>query len=350
MGESTSTTSTRGARGRGRGGGEGALTHSLIIDDSHTHSKKGVRSTPSSPQPHGADFKNRLLKLWDFLRVRLGSHMSKQSHVASHCLCWLLSSRSNSRLRSVCTHHCPNGEEDSLPTKYCGAYDTVCSGSRCGKDGTVSGGKKLSKSFYACEYCSKISCPGCIRTMWGQSEQVGDNERKQRHFICRSCSSKLGSKNHTMSCAECNEVQYFKIDLKRCLSVIINSEADATSKKRIKIMVEKLCRNIDLYIGHVARDKCQNAFWPNKLQEWARTGTYNEMLILSDFWRIFDGTYERRINCDTGDKQSVETHCIWSVCPPLQKLDSKDLLQFAPGYHHHSFTHSLTHHSVTNSF
>ena len=40
----------------------------------------------------------------------------------------------------------------------------------------------------------------------------------------------------------------------------------------------------------------------NATQEWARAraGTYNDMLILSDFWRIFDGTYERMVNYDNG--------------------------------------------------
>ena len=301
---------------------------------------KGVRCTPSSAQPHGADLKNRLLKLWDFLRVRLGSHMSEQSHVASHCLTWLLSSRSDSRLSSSCTHHCPTVNENALPNDFCGAYDQVCSA--CGRDGTVSRGNKLSRSFYACKYCSKISCPDCIRIMWGQSEHLGAVERKQRMFICRLCSSKLGCKQHTMTCAECNEVQFFKTDLRRCLKVVEDSSTAVKSKNRIRIMIRRVCRNIDLYIGHVARDKCQNSFWPNKLQEWARTGTYDEMLVLSDFWRIFDGTYERRVNCDTGDKQSVETHCIWSVCPPLEKLDTQDLLHFTPGFCSHEFFYTQT--------
>ena len=96
-------------------------------------------------------------------------------------------------------------------------------------------------------------------------------------------------------------------------------------------MIKRLCRNIDMYIGHVARDKIQNSFWPEKLQEWASKEIYDEMLILSDFWQLFAGTYERRINCDTGDKQSVETHCIWSLCPPLNKLDAKDIMTLTPG-------------------
>ena len=223
--------------------------------------KKGVRSKPSSPQPHGSDLKKRLLKLWDFLRVRLGSHMTKQSPVATHCLTWLLSSR----------------------------------------------------------------------TEWGQSEHLGLKERAQRMFVCRSCSSILARKMHRMSCAECNEVAFFQTDIRRCLHLVQESDADPKAKIRIKIMVNRLCRNINLYIGHVAREKNQNYFWPEKLQQWAREGTYDEMLVLSDFWRIFDGTYERRINCDTGDKQSVETHNIWSVCPPLEQLDAKDVLHLTPG-------------------
>ena len=40
---------------------------------------KGVPTTPSSPK--GADLKKRLMKCWDFLRVRLSSHLCKQSKV-----------------------------------------------------------------------------------------------------------------------------------------------------------------------------------------------------------------------------------------------------------------------------
>ena len=39
--------------------------------------KKGVLLKPSSV----GDFKNRLLKTWDFLRARLASHMRKESEV-----------------------------------------------------------------------------------------------------------------------------------------------------------------------------------------------------------------------------------------------------------------------------
>ena len=110
-------------------------------------------------------------------------------------------------------------------------------------------------------------------------------------------------------------------------------------------MTKRLCRHIDLYIGHVAREKIQSSFWPDKLQDWAQRHIYDEMLILSDFWRIFEGTYLRRINCDTGDKQSVETHCVWSVCPPLEKLDAQDLMRLPPGEHTHTSppTHTHTH-------
>ena len=137
-----------------------------------------------------------------------------------------------------------------------------------------------------------------------------------------------------MSCAECNEIWFFQTDLRRCLTIVQESDANPKAKKRIKIMVDRVCRNIDLYVGHVAREKIQNSFWPKKLQEWARVGNHEEMLVLSDFWRIFDGTYERRINCDSGDKQSVETHTIWSVSPPLNKLDAKDIMHLTPGYYY----------------
>ena len=268
---------------------------------------KGVLYTPSSTRV--GNFKNRLLKSWDFLRTRLGSHMRKESEVATHCLNWLLSSRSDKRLACRCTHPILSNE---TPDEYTGPYDATCSGSKCGgTNGTVAGGKRLSSSFYACLYCMKISCKNCIRTMWGQSEQLGKTERDQRRFVCRSCSSLLGSKRHMMSCTECNEVQYVKQDFRHMATFVESSSCDENQKKRVRVMTDRLCRNIDLYIGHVARDKNQNSFWPEKLQEWAREGIFNEMLILSDFWQLFAGTYERRVNCDTGDKQSVESHVIW---------------------------------------
>ena len=172
--------------------------------------------------------------------------------------------------------------------------------------------------------------------MWGQSEQVGENERKQhknqhRRFICTSCSRQRCLKNHSMTCTECNSVEYFKLDLLQTSSVVQSSSAvDETQKKRIDIMTKRLCRNIDLYIGHVVRDKCQNSFWPDKLQEMAEKGITNEMLILSDFWKIFEGTYLRRVNCDTGDRQSVEAHVVWSVCPPESSLDTEDRMSLPP--------------------
>ena len=207
--------------------------------------------------------------------------MCKHSNVATHCLSWLLSSRSDKRLACQCTHPVLSNE---IPDKYTGPYDATCSGSKCdGTDGTIAGGKRLSSSFYACIYCSKISCKKCIRTMWGQSERLGKTERAQRHFVCRSCSSLLASKRHVMSCSDCNEVQYLKQDLRRTAAFVESASCDENLKKRVRIMTDRLCRNIDLYIGHVARDKIQNAFWPEKLQRWAREGVYDEMLILSDF-------------------------------------------------------------------
>ena len=268
----------------------------------------------------------RLTKCWDFLRTRLGSHTKKQSNVATHCQSWMLSSRSDSRLARKCTHvsHVHRGR---TLEKFEGAYDQCCSGDKCdGTNGTIRKGRSLKSSFYACHYCSVISCPKCIRTMWGQSEQLGIEERKQQMFICRSCSSKLCEKNHAMTCTECNSVQHFKLDLQRMNLVVQKSSADATAKKRVFIMTNRLCRNIDLYIGHVVREKCQNSFWPDKLQWMAENGITNEAMVLSDFWKLFEGTYHRRVNCDTGDRQSVETHVVWSVCPPEETLDAEDLL------------------------
>ena len=293
-----------------------------------------VRCKPSSAK--GGNLKNRLLKCWDFLRTRLGSHMSKESKVSSHCLTWLLSSRSDQRLACSCNHSILPEEKSAVPSEYEGAFDLTCCGTKCGgADGSIAGGKKLSAAFYACLYCAKVSCKKCIRTMWGQSEQLGPAERNQdnpKRFVCRECSSLLATKRHEMTCSECNEVQYLKQDFRQTAKFVESSSScDANVKKRIRIMTDRLCRNIDLFIGHVARDKNQSLFWPEKLQAWANKGVYDEMLILSDFWKLFEGTYERRVNCDTGDRQSVETHCIWSLCPPLEKLDEKDRMSLTPG-------------------
>ena len=169
--------------------------------------------------------------------------MCKESKVATHCLSWLLSSRSDARLNCKCTH--PILSNEAMPDKYTGAYDATCSGSKCGgANGTVAGGTRLSSSFYACLYCSKISCKKCIRNMWGQSEQLGKTERDQRRFVCRSCSSLLGSKRHMMSCSECNEVQYLKQDLRHTAAFVQSSSCDENSKKRVRVMTDRLCRNM----------------------------------------------------------------------------------------------------------
>ena len=40
--------------------------------------------------------------------------------------------------------------------------------------------------------------------------------------------------------------------------------------------------------------------------------------------RLFNGTWVRRVNCDSGESMSVETHCVWSVAPTLDQLSAKE--------------------------
>ena len=104
-------------------------------------------------------------------------------------------------------------------------------------------------------------------------------------------------------------------------------------------------RNIELFRGHMARDKWQRNFWADKLEYLRKHNIFDEAICLSDFWkyvvdtachhihhtchhhactcRLFNGTWLRRANCDSGESMSVETHCVWSVAPTLEQLSAK---------------------------
>ena len=55
----------------------------------------------------GAGLLPRLEKLWEFIRLRLQRHLSKQSGVGPHCLNLLLGSRGEPRLNATCSHAHP---------------------------------------------------------------------------------------------------------------------------------------------------------------------------------------------------------------------------------------------------
>ena len=283
--------------------------------------KDVVRATPGSCE--GQDLIRRLAWVWDFLRVEYSGHLEDQSPVGSHCMRCMLSSRCNEMLSSECEHIGPPCATP-LPAEYDGAYDAECAS--CGRNSTTRRGK-LASNFFACTYCSTVSCGKCIRKLWGNGEQLSDACKQQGYFICHNCSRDVEGHLHWENCSSCNQVAQFKMD---CLAAAEATQTTFEKKQRFRLMATRLVRNIELFQGHMIRDKKQSLFWGRTLQRFIETENYTEAIIMSDFWRVFDGTYLRRINCDSGEKQSVETHVVWSLCPPLDKLSPADVLKLSP--------------------
>ena len=50
-------------------------------------------------------------------------------------------------------------------------------------------------------------------------------------------------------------------------------------------MCDMLVKSIELFQGHVARNKAQQTFWADTLQRFQDESIYDEAIAMSDFWR-----------------------------------------------------------------
>ena len=89
-----------------------------------------------------------------------------------------------------------------------------------------------------------------------------------------------------MNCKECNQIAAFCIDLTNAVKTAeTNQTVPAKTKKRLRVMCDMVIRNIELFQGHVARDKWQSRFWAEKLEYLKDNNIFDEAICLSDFWK-----------------------------------------------------------------
>ena len=277
---------------------------------------------PFDKETFGIDgLETRLDNLFDYIRTEYTHHLRPTSHIAAHCLRSKLGSRANEKLNTPCDHGVvkpvPELWED---TEGGGHWNNECE--RCGKHGGVSKGGKTTARFFFCKYCNLSCCRACLRVAAGNGEVVSDSILKSHNYVCSSCSSDLEEATHSSKrCSHCDEIEFFKRDirsmLERCLT---HPSIPIKLKDDLKTMCTRLCVAIDKFCSHICRTHNQNQYWSDQLERMKSELDFKSFMIMSDFWAKWDGTSNRKANCDIGDKQSVETHCVWSLLPPSDQV------------------------------
>lgn len=262
------------------------------------------------------DYKRRLLNLFAFMRTEYTCHLQEDSPVASHCLRSKLGSRADNRLDTKCDHGESGTRSASIPPVFNGLRQSKCH--CCGKDGTTNHGRNLSKAFYSCKYCDKVCCAAHKLKMGGNGESLGPEQESTHTIVCAECSSVIEEATHSnVHCGHCDEIQYFCKDVANLVRMCQESEhVDATTKGDIQKMCDSFLDSITKFSAHMQRVSNQNRFWSDRLDAMATNKEFDLVMVMSDFWKKFEGTAMRRKNCEKGEKQSVETHVFWSLLPP----------------------------------
>ena len=117
-------------------------------------------------------------------------------------------------------------------------------------------------------------------------EKIGPTEKLDQFFICNQCSQRVEATKHSMQCEECNQVLAFMDDIESAVhQVVSDARVSNNVKERLTTMSTRLLRNIELFQGHVARNKAQQRFWSDTLQRLEDNDIYDEGTCMSDFWR-----------------------------------------------------------------
>lgn len=272
----------------------------------------------------------RLKRLWDFIRLQLHLHFEVESGTADHCLRLHLGSLAEPRYNTPCTHKHPQprvhveappcdiqqprsgppvGKQKVRHTLgvFLGSQNRINLSSTCKKyrndwsqeweeslwHGVPAPPKCSSRSSVcaesACKKRSKLHCVHCDKSLCRAHCQqeicsaeflpsgLGDE------FVCASCSPGVEACKHsTGECATCAEMHYFKEDLMHC--------AKACKDDQILGRAKDLCKSIDIMVGHTARTKNQERFWPDLLDNLRKHKEYDHVLLKSDYWKKFEGT------------------------------------------------------------
>lgn len=137
------------------------------------------------------------------------------------------------------------------------------------------------RSGLHCQYCDKSLCRDhCQKEIC--SAEILPKGRKG-DFVCTSCSPKIEACKHSdKGCATCDEIFYFKQDLMHCVQ--------ACNDDQLVGLAKNVCQAIDVMVGHTARIKNQERYWPDLLEKLRLCKEYDHVLLKSDYWKKFEGT------------------------------------------------------------
>lgn len=137
------------------------------------------------------------------------------------------------------------------------------------------------KATLHCTHCVKSLCRAhCAEEICTCEELPKDFGER---FVCTTCSPTVEACTHSaVGCATCDELQFFKQDLMKC--------ANLSKDEQIIGQARDVCKSIDIMVGHTARTKNQERYWPDLLDKLRENKEYDHVLLKSDYWKKFEGT------------------------------------------------------------
>jgi hypothetical protein len=322
--------------------------------------------------------RTRCVKIVHFLLTERSRHVNVEDGDANHCGVHMLSSWNDTRFNTPCHH--ARSEVDIRPSPGPqGLWSDVGNRSGTGKrsalhlacdcDGvkghtnckpvwggtcescevTPIAGKsgKIGKNMANCLYCQLVACnttsgPNrCADRVCG--ERRGGDHINDSTFVCVECVSDLDLDDHINGCGFCDEVRQFQIVLKdledrACAQAESNagggsggssssssssssgsssSSAPAISNaQRIQKYVGALRKSIEHLEMHQVRHGMMSKYRPWILDLIKMHKLYQCIVVLSDFWKKFDGIALANALCDMDAAMSVEGHVIMGLIPP----------------------------------
>ena len=200
-------------------------------------------------QVHEPQLRDRLKRLWDFLRLQHRLHFKEQSTTAAHCLRLNLGSLADARLNEPCTHEHPDPRARPDMPRTQESRSVKCSDAGCEK-----------KPSAHCKHCRVSFCREHLKSNLCSSECLPPAIIMGDKFVCRGCQPLRDACKHTTTgCATCDEVEFFKEDLLVC--------ARRTKCPDLLGRAKCVCESIDIMVGHNARTVNQERFWPELMEE-----------------------------------------------------------------------------------
>ena len=192
------------------------------------------RRVDGKQQVHSPDLKDRLKRLWDFLRLQHRLHLKEESGTAAHCLKMNIGSVADDRLDEPCRHPHPDPNNCPAVPPMCETSKETCCAADCTKRASCS-----------CRHCPVSFCRKHLESTLCRSEHLPPAGTMDS-FVCPKCRPNVDAHRHSAEgCASCSEIEFFKEDLLKCVR--------RTKCPELLGKAQVVCRCIDSIVGHNAR-------------------------------------------------------------------------------------------------